>query len=203
VSSRPKTIPSGQTFACFDVETTRLDPRSGHVIEVAVVRMEADGTPVGEWTTLVNAGTTDVGRTDIHGIRSEWLPDAPKFEEIAGDLAVQLSGCIPVAHNAPFDVGFIVEEWGRAGLGPLELAAVDTLPLARSLGLPGRLGLLAEAVGVSLDDAHQALGDTRALARILMALLERGARPPSLPIFSPPLLTPRPSSRWEHRPIVA
>ncbi len=56
------------TFACFDVETTRLDPTDGRVIEVAVVRIERDGAPAGEWTTLVDAGTDDLGRTDIHGI---------------------------------------------------------------------------------------------------------------------------------------
>ena len=192
-----------RVFACFDVERTRLDPRSGHVIEGAVVRIRTDGTHLGEWTTLVDAGTTDVGRTDIHGISPEWLPDAPRFAEIAGDLAAQLDGCIPVAHNAPFDVGFIVEEWGRSGLGTLNLDAVDTLPLARSLGLPGRLGLLAAALEVPLDDAHQALDDTRALAGVLVALLEQGAQPPVSPIFGPPLLTPAPTGRVLHRPGVA
>ena len=152
---------------------------------------------------LVDAGTTDVGRTDIHGISPEWLHDAPRFAEIAGDLAAQLDGCILVAHNAPFDVGFIVEEWGRAGLGTLNLDAVDTLPLARSLGLPGRLGLLAAALEVPLDDAHQALDDTRALAGVLVALLEQGAQPPVSPIFGPPLLTPAPTGRVLHRPGVA
>lgn len=192
----------GRVFACFDVETTRLDPRSGHVIEVAVVRIRADGTPMGEWTTLIDPGTADVGRSDIHGIRSEWLPDAPRFAQIAGDLAGQLDGCIPVAHNERFDVGFLVEEWGRAGLGSLKLEAVDTLPLARALGLPGRLGLLAGAVGVPLDDAHRALADTRALAGVLVALLERGARPPSFPIFDPPRPTPDPSGIRQDRPSV-
>ena len=47
------------TFACFDVETTGLDPAGGHVIEVAVVRIRHDGTMVGEWTTLVDAGAAD------------------------------------------------------------------------------------------------------------------------------------------------
>ena len=192
------------TFACFDVETTRLDPKAGHVIEIAVVLTDDDGTPVGEeWTTLVNPGTTDVGRTDIHGIRAEWLSDAPEFGEIAGDLAERLSGHIPVAHNKNFDVGFLVAEWSRAGFGKLDLYAVDTLPMARAIGLPGKLGKLATSLGVSLEDAHRALGDTRALADVLVALLDRGARPSPCPVFDPPMLTPRPTGRVLHRPAMA
>jgi len=189
------------TFACFDVETTRLDPKVGHVIEIAVVLTEADGTPVGEeWTTLVNPGTTDVGRVDIHGIQAEWLSDAPQFGEIAGDLADRLSGHIPVAHNKNFDVGFLAAEWSRAGFGKLDLYAVDTLPMARAIGLPGKLQRLANSLGVPLDDAHRALGDTRALADVLVALLDRGADPSPCPVFDPPMLTPRPTGRVLHRP---
>jgi len=192
------------TYACFDLETTRLDSHVGHIIEIAVVVTEDDGTPVGEeWATLVNAGTTDVGRTDIHGIRADWLPDAPSFAEIAGDLAEQLSGHIPVAHNKNFDVRFLVEEWRRAGLGKLDLQAVDTIPMARALGLPGKLGLLAAALGVPLDDAHQALGDTRALAGVLVAMLKRGANPSPCPVFDPPLLTPNPTGWVLHRPAIS
>jgi len=188
------------TFACFDVETTGLDPSAERVIEVAVVRVERDGTPAGEWTTLVDAGVTDLGRTDIHGIRHHWLEGAPSFGSIAGDLARQLSGCVPVAHNSSFDASFLRSEWGRAGLGPLDLEAVDTLPMARQLGYPGRLGLLAEALGVPLQDAHRALDDTRALAAVLVALLDRGAVVSSLPIFGPQLFTPAPSGRVANRP---
>jgi len=189
------------TFACFDVETTGLDPAGGYVIEVAVVRIRHDGTVVGEWTTLVDAGDTDLGRIDIHGIRRPWLAEAPGFCAIAGDLAQELSGCVPVAHNAGFDVGFLRAEWSRAGLGPLDLDAVDTLQMARQLGYPGRLGRLAEALGVPLVDPHQALDDTRALACVLVALLERGGVLPSpLPTFSPPLLTPAPSGQVALRP---
>ena len=193
---------SVSTYACFDVETTRLDPKVGHIIEVAVVPIEADGSPAGEeWVTLVDAGTVDVGRTDLHGIQAEWLPAAPKFAEIAGDLAKQLSGHIPVAHNKNFDVRFLTEEWSRAGFGELNLQAVDTLPMARELGFPGKLGKLAPALGVSLGDAHQALADTRALAGVLLALLERGAQPAPCPVFDPPMWTPKPTGRILHRPV--
>ncbi|MBC8364460.1 MAG: 3'-5' exonuclease [Actinobacteria bacterium] len=186
-------------FACFDVETTGLDADRARVIEVAVVRIASTGEVVGEWTTLVDAGTGDLGRVDIHGIQPEWLESAPAFTEIAGDLAAELSDYVPVAHNAPFDIRFLESEWGRLGIGPMGLTAIDTLDVARSHGLPGRLGLLAEALEVPLDDAHQALDDSMALAGVMAAFLDRGFELPAVPTF-PRALLPAPTGRSERRP---
>lgn len=177
---------SDTVYSCFDVETTGLDSRRARVIEIAVVKVTPAGETVGEWSTLIDAGTPDLGRFDIHGIRPGLLVDAPTFSEVAGDLMAELDGCVPVAHNASFDVGFVTAEWARAGLGPLSLSAVDTVPMARGLGLPGRLGDLSQALGVELDGAHRALDDSRALAGVLVRLLERGAVPRAVPAFVPP-----------------
>ena len=188
-------------FACFDVETTRLDPSVGRVIEIAVVRIDDKGRPAGEWTTLIDPATADLGRTDIHGIQPSWLADAPAFLDIAGDLVDFLNGCVPVAHNAGFDRGFLCAEWNRAGLGPLNIVAVDTLGLAKGLGLPGRLGELAGALDIPLENAHTALGDSRALAQVLVELIGRIDSPLPLPRFDPPLLSPPTSGRFTHRPV--
>ena len=188
-------------FACFDGETTRLDPSVGRVIEIAVVRIDDKGRPAGEWTPLIDPATADLGRTDIHGIQTSWLADAPVFLDIAGDLVDFLSGCVPVAHNAGFDRGFLCAEWDRAGLGPLDIDAVDTLALAKGLGLPGRLGELAGALDIPLENAHTALGDSRALARVLVELIGRLDSPLPLPRFDPPLLSPSTSGQVTHRPV--
>jgi DNA polymerase III epsilon subunit-like protein len=73
--------------------------------------------------------------------------------------------------------------------------------MARSLGLPGKLGDLAAALGVSLVDAHQALDDTRALAEVLIKLLEKGAAMGEIYQFQPPLFAPEPSGLFHLRPI--
>ncbi len=191
---------SPPVFACFDVETTGLDPDRARVIEVAVVRTGPSGEVVGEWTTLLDPDLRQLGATHVHGIRPEWLASAPSFLEVAGDLADQLSGFVPVAHNATFDIRFLKSEWEHAGLGPLEVEAVDTLEMARREGLPGRLGQLAEALGVPLVGAHQALDDARALAGVLAALLDRGVAVRPTPVFQPPLLQPQASGSQVLRP---
>jgi len=180
-------------YSCFDVETTGLDPHTARVIEVAVVKITSTGELVGEWSTLIDAETSDLGRTDIHGISHDLLVGAPTFREVAGDLMVELSGSIPVAHNARFDIGFVKAEWERVGLGAIDLCAIDTVPLAKGLGLPGSLGNLSRALGVDLNGAHRALDDSRALGSVLSILLKRGAVPDESPLFHPPLLAPAPT----------
>ena len=187
-------------FSCFDVETTSLDAKKGQVIEIAIVKVNSNGDFLDEWTTLVGPTPIDLGRPDIHGIKSSWLDSAPNFKQIAGDISEKFDGSIPVAHNAPFDCGFIREEWNKAGLGDLQLEAFDTLPLAKGLGYPGKLVELSEALGVELSIAHEALADTHALASVLIKLLDSSNTKVDSPVFQPSLFTPDASGLFELRP---
>jgi len=74
------------------------------------------------------------------------------------------------------------------------------LAMAREQGRPGRLGALAESLGVPLVDAHQALDDTRALAGVLVELLKDHDMSKPFPVFSPPLFTPAPTGKVWLRP---
>ena len=189
-------------FSCFDVETTSLDAKKGQVIEIAIVKVNSNGDFLDEWTTLVGPTPIDLGRPDIHGIKSSWLDSAPNFKQIAGDISEKFDGSIPVAHNAPFDCGFIREEWNKAGLGDLQLEAFDTLPLAKGLGYPGKLVELSEALGVELSNAHEALADTHALASVLIKLLDSSNTKVDSPVFQPSLFTPDASGLFEFRPAI-
>ena len=189
-------------FSCFDVETTSLDAKKGQVIEIAIVKVNSNGDFLDEWTTLVGPTPIDLGRPDIHGIKSSWLDSAPNFKQIAGDISEKFDGSIPVAHNAQFDCGFIREEWNKAGLGDLQLEAFDTLPLAKGLGYPGKLVELSEALGVELSNAHEALADTHALASVLIKLLDSSNTKVDSPVFQPSLFTPDASGLFELRPAI-
>jgi len=187
-------------FSCFDVETTSLDAKKGQVIEIAIVKVNHEGETLDEWTTLVGPTPIDMGRPDIHGIKSSWLDAAPHFKQIAGDISERFDGSIPVAHNAPFDCSFLCEEWNRAGLGDLQLEAFDTLPLAKELGYPGKLLELSDALDVDLSNAHEALADTHALAAVLIKLLHLSKKQIVSPVFQASLFKPEASGLFEHRP---
>lgn len=159
-------------YSVVDFETTGILPAYHHrVVEVGVTHVEDDGTISGRWESLVNP-SRDLGPQGIHGIRGADLFDAPRFEDIAGDIIALLRDRTFVAHNAGFDIRFLVAELSRAGLhAGNSLPHICTMRLAGSLGLSGRRALDAccSHYGVSLVDAHSAGADSYATAQLLGA----------------------------------
>lgn len=160
-------------FAILDVETTGLSPKHDRVIEIAVVRMDGEGRIVDEWTTRFNP-EGPVGATHIHGITDADVRDSPLFRAVAADLVPYIAGLPLVAHNARFDLAFLRNELSRAGWDVPWLPAYCTLDGSRHY-LPEldrrRLVDCCWATGVSLENAHSALGDARATAELLRAYL--------------------------------
>lgn len=161
-------------FAVIDIETTGLFPNAhDRIVEIAVVRANGAGAILDEYVTLVNPGR-DLGATHIHGLQAADVLAAPRFEDVAGDVVDRLSERPVAAHNALFDAGFISAEIGRLGVEPPQLPFVCTLELSRRLDIPAssrRLSACCEAFGITHTGAHSALGDARATACLLSALI--------------------------------
>lgn len=166
-------------YAVVDCETTGIHPSAHHrIIELAIIDVDAAGEPVDSWVSLLRVDR-DLGPTGIHGIRGRELRDAPKFEEVLGDVLERLAGKAVVAHNARFDCAFLEAEFARLDIDVKPLPQVCTMALAGALGIGGsrmRLASCAAALGASPTDAHSAEADAKACVSILAAFLrERGA----------------------------
>lgn len=167
-------------FAVIDVETTGLSPAYQHrIIEVAVVVVNERGRVVDTWDTLINP-QRDVGAYEVHGLRAADLYDAPRFEEIAGELASLLADRVPVAHNWPFEASFLTAEYERLGFQiPIDVeSGFCTLRLAPYY-LPTysrSLEACCECIGYPLKYAHEALEDAKATAALLAHYLEKDGR---------------------------
>jgi DNA polymerase-3 subunit epsilon len=167
---------AGCRFVVVDVETTGTSPHSGdRVTEVAAVVMEG-GQIEDAFQSLVNPGRPIPSFiTSLTGITNAMVADAPSFRDIAGALAQRLEARTFVAHNAPFDWGFLSMEFARADrpealFGP----PLCTVRLARRLlkHLPRRnLDAVAWHYGIEIESRHRALGDARATAQVLRGLL--------------------------------
>ncbi len=87
-------------------------------------------------------------------------------------------GCVLVAHNAPFDLGFLTRRVRRLRAGLAGLPVLDTVMLARRVMDPDeipdcKLGTLAGFFGARTAPCHRALADARATADVLGWLIRR------------------------------
>ncbi len=161
----------------FDTETTGLDPMGGdRIIEIALLELVRD-LPTGQRLHLLIDPERDIPEeaTRVHGMTREHLRGKPRFVEVADEILAFIGDDDMVAHNAPFDFGFLDAEFSRLGRPPLHRGRmVDTYALAkrRFPGLPNSLDALCRRFGIDLTErtAHNALLDCRLLADVYIEL---------------------------------
>ncbi|MBN1320881.1 MAG: GIY-YIG nuclease family protein [Thermoleophilia bacterium] len=163
-------------FVALDLETTGARAGSNKITEIGAVRIEGF-QEVRHFGTLVNPMRPIPPMiTRITGITQSMVVGAPRIEEVMPSLMEFLEGAVVVAHNAPFDVGFLNYELQRLKGRRLGDGAIDTLPLARALapGLPNyRLQTVAEALGAPVAACHRALADAQAAGHVFVTLVGR------------------------------
>jgi DNA polymerase-3 subunit epsilon len=170
----PDRLLSDTTFALFDVETTGLSPAYGHrVCEVACLCVRG-GVELAHFESLVDPQRPiSEGAYHVNHITPQMLIGAPDFAAIAGPLLALMQDTVLVAHNAPFDLGFLAAELDMARLPPPEGQVIDTLTLARrAYNLPRNgLSVLAGALGLDTGLAHRAMGDVWTTYQLLDRLM--------------------------------
>ncbi len=156
-------------YAVVDVEATGSSSRRHRIVELAVVLLDGERRPEGEFSTLVDP-EGPVGPTHIHGIEPHDLLPAPRFAEIAPRLLGLLSGRVLVGHNVGCDRAFLTAEYARIGVALPAVPELCTMRLAERY-LPAARGLslraCAQAAGLPGWPAHTALGDARASGQLL------------------------------------
>ncbi|WP_312713964.1 exonuclease domain-containing protein [Corynebacterium flavescens] len=164
-------------FAVVDVETTGFG-HGDRVIEIAIIACDGNGEEVERFESLIQPDR-DIANSNIHGITATMVEDAPQFAEISSRVARLLSGRTVVAHNASFDARMIAQEFARCGveLPPAKQWTIDTMTWSRRLlpGSPGKLSAALECLGIKNSQAHAAMGDTEATARLFLELVRKGA----------------------------
>lgn len=169
----------------LDTETTGLDPATGdRVIEIAAIEI-INLLPTGRSFHVLLDPERDVPEdsTRVHGMTAEMLRGKPRFAAIADEMLGFLADSPVIAHNAPFDFGFLDAELALAGHPPLDRGRmVDSLAIAkrRFPGMPNSLDALCRRLGVdnSMRTSHNALLDVTLLAQVYLELM--GGRQPGL-----------------------
>jgi DNA polymerase-3 subunit epsilon len=169
----------------LDTETTGLDPLTGdRVIEVAAVEL-FNLLPTGEAFHSVIDPERDIPAeaSRIHGFTNGDVAGQPKFAAIADQLLKFLGDADIIAHNAPFDFGFLDAELFRCQRPPLDRRRmIDSLAMAklRYPGMPNNLDALCRRLGVdnSMRGNHNAILDCQLLAQVYLEMM--GGKQPGL-----------------------
>ncbi len=169
----------GLTFCVVDLETTGGSAEGGSMItEIGAVKVRG-GEVLGEFQTLVNPHTQIPPFIAVlTGITNSMVSQAPPIESVLPAFLEFAAGCVLVAHNAPFDVGFLQWFTARQGLPWPTFEVLDTAKVARRVitrdDAPNcKLSSLARAFHASTTPNHRALSDARATVDVLHGLMER------------------------------
>ncbi len=161
------------SFVVFDIETTGFSPVHDRIIEIGAVKVEK-GEIKERFSSFVNPDVPiPLEIEKLTGIHDGMVVDAPMIEEALPHFLEFCQDAVLVAHNASFDMSFIIENTHRLGLKK-EFTYVDTVGIARLL-LPHqakhKLDAVAKTLGISLENHHRAVDDAEATAEIFLKFI--------------------------------
>src|SRR3954470_23350155 len=167
------------TFVVVDLETTGGSAAGGSMItEIGAVKVRG-GEVLGEFQTLVNpTQAIPAFIAVLTGITDSMVAGAPRIEQVLPQFLEFAQGCVLVAHNAPFDIGFLKHFAEQQGRPWPCFEVLDTAKLARRVvtrdDAPNcKLSSLAVLFGSGTTPNHRALSDARATVDVLHGLMER------------------------------
>ncbi len=163
------------TFVCFDIETTGLSAKKEAITEIGAVKIE-NGIVVDTFSTFVNPEKPIPARiVELTGITDAMVKDAPSQSEAVSDFLDFAGDNVLVAHNAPFDMGFIRVACKNMNR-PFNNVSIDTVAIARAI-LPDikncKLDTVAKYLRLGEFNHHRACDDAEILSRIFVALCQR------------------------------
>jgi DNA polymerase-3 subunit epsilon len=97
-------------FTAIDLETTGLDPKRDHIVEIGAVKFDKKGA-ISRFSMLINPGILmPFSANAVNNITDDMLKDKPPLDAVLPDFLRFVKNTVIIAHNASFDCGFINEE---------------------------------------------------------------------------------------------
>lgn len=170
------------TFVVLDLETSGGQPSTTvGITEIGAVKVQG-GAVIEEFRTFIDPGhLLPEFITSLTGISDSMLIDAPSIHEVFPDFLHFLGDpltTVLVAHNSPFDMGFLKSAALATKNDWPDYLVIDTVRLARQVlsyeEVPNcKLGTLAQFFNTTVTPNHRALDDARATVDVLHGLFDR------------------------------
>lgn len=160
-------------YVVFDIETTGLNPYECELIEIGAVKVR-DGEIIERYNQLIKPKSPiPTVISNLTSIDDELVKNEPYFEDIKDDFLAFIDGCVLVAHNANFDVGFIKQKFLKFGI-EIKNPFADTMKMARDLveGVRNyKLDTLTDKLNIRLVSHHRAVDDAEATAHLFINMM--------------------------------
>jgi DNA polymerase-3 subunit epsilon len=162
-------------FIAFDLETTGTKPQDDMIVEIGAVVFDGAQVVKGYGTLIDPGRPIPADASAVNGITDDMVRGKPRISEVLSDFA-EFCGDLPlVAHNAPFDYKFLLEDIKlHESAAPAGLV-LDTLPLSR-LVFPGlvnyRLWTLVRHFNFPSGTFHRAEEDSAYCGLLFAKILE-------------------------------
>lgn len=161
-------------YIAFDIETTGFDRDADQIIEIGAAKV-INGRIADTFSALVNPGLyIPIEASRVNHITDDMVRSAPPIAKVLPRFLAFVGDTMLAAHNASFDMTFIIRDSVSLGLVPPS-RCFDTMnlfelwPEAKNK----KLSSLLSAAGIKNKEAHRALGDAEALAELLVATVPR------------------------------
>lgn len=163
-------------IACVDIETTGVNITKDRVIEIAIIKVQPDGTREVKVKRVNPEMPIPEDSSEIHGIYDADIAHEPTFKEMANEIKQFLNNCDLCGYNSNrFDFALLTEEFLRAGVDIdlknrhlIDAAQIFIKQEPRTLAAAYKFYCNKELV-----NAHSALADTEATFEVLLAQIER------------------------------
>ena len=172
------TFPKGQDidteYCVLDLETTGISFRTEKITEVGIIKYK-NGERIAEFECFVNPEKPIPPEVvEVTHITDDMVKDAETIDKVMPKVLEFIGNSVLVAHNADFDMGFIKYNCEVLGLD-FNNTYIDTLRLSKAL-FPDykkyKLGIIADNLGIKVENAHRALDDVITLVAVFEKMLE-------------------------------
>src|SRR5687767_12992416 len=163
-------------LAIIDLETTGVNLGSDRIVEIAIVKVQTDGTRLIKRKLLNPEIPISTISRELHGISNEMVKDAPTFKQVANEIKQFLDNCDLAGYNSNrFDIPLLAEEFLRVGLEfdfshrrLVDVQKIFHMMEQRTLGAAYKF-----YCNKNLEGAHGAEADAQATYEVLEAQVKR------------------------------
>jgi len=161
---------------CFDIESTGLSVKNDRIVQLAIIKIFADGRENLVKTRLINPGIPiPKAASDVHHLTDDMVKDQPSFDRVAKSLFDLIGDSDFCTFNGNrFDIPMLMEEFSRAGF-ELDMTNRNCIDVKRIFHRMERRDLKAAYqfyCKKPLEGAHDALNDVKATVEVLESMLD-------------------------------